>query len=500
MTNTRDISTPLMAVAALTMGAIQLMGHMYAWPFWGSMIVLTVIGFWGLARLIFERTFVKAWSVFGVSLALAYGFGTLNTIASGYVDGSAMYMVSYAGPSSLGRALGLMLLIVAALLYASYVDRNQLIPVEPFTDSERNSTLVVLVLFTIGTFAALATGQLGFAGAQNGSGDSLQVSPLASLVASCLSSIAALAILAYGAQPPSRSRTLALVLCLLLALTQLTQGRRPMMFNALTVLIALFAVRNAKSFLAPKIILGLLLTMAVLAGGSRFYLATRIAGYTLPHDATLTERLESGWDVFTHPQETGLNEQLSENQSTRTFVVGYVGELIAGYDKTGGATNGDLLILNLAAAMPTAIWPGKWRVIADIGSDENACHPKLGMPPWDAANTVITEGLCDFGWTGMFLYPIAMVGVIALANVAVRRANILIRAMMAFSTIKSLLAVEGNMTGYIVDIRNMAILSIGTAALVWLFNGFNKLPLVVHHRQEKLLRKRRVAELRAGKV
>lgn len=500
MTKAPSISPPAMALLALTMGVIQLMGHTYAWPFWGSMVVLTVIGFWGLARLIFVPAFVTAWSVYGVSLALAYGFGTLNTMTSGYVDGSAMYLVNYAGHSSLGRALGIMELIVAALLYIGHIDPNKTIPTEPFTESERSATLVMLVVVCAGTFIALATGQLGFQGVQNGAGDSALVSPLASLVTSCLTPATALAILAYGTQPSSRTRSLVIFLCLLLALTQMTQGRRLLLFNVLTLLMAFFAVRSAKGFFSPKIILALLVTVAVVAGASRFFVSMRIAGYSLPLDATLVERVEGAIDVITRPEQSGLNEHLEQNQSTRTFVVGYVGELIEAYDKSGNTTEGDLLILNVAAAMPTAIWPGKWRIIGQIGSDEMACHAKMGMASWDAANTVITEGLCDFGWTGMFLYPLAMAGLMTLANLAVRRTNILVRALVAFSTIKSLLGVEGVLTGYIVDLRNTAVLAIAAALLVAVFNWYQKQPLVIHKREQNALRKRRLAELRAGRM
>lgn len=500
MDKARDISPPFMAVLALTMGVIQLMGHMYAWPFWCSMVVLTVIGFWGLARLIFVPSFVTAWSVYGVSLALAYGFGTLNTMTSGYVDGSSMYLVNFAGPSSLGRALGIMELIVAALLYIGHVDPIKTIPTEPFTDSERSATLVMLVVVCAGTFTALATGQLGFQGVQNGAGDSALVSPLAALVTSTLTPATALAILAYGTQPNSRARTVVIVLCVLLALTQMTQGRRLLMFNVLTLIMAFFAVRGTKGLFTPKIVVLLALTLALLTGASRFFVSMRIASYSLPTDATLAERIEGAVDVIARPEQSGLNEHLEQNQSTRTFVVGYVGELIEAYDKTGRTTEGDLLILNVATAMPTAIWPGKWRIIYNIGSDETACHAKMGMPTWDAANTVITEGLCDFGWAGMLVYPIAMAGLMTLANLAVRRTNILVRALVGFSTIKSLLGVEGVLTGYIVDLRNTAVLAIGAYVLVHLFNRYQTLPLVVHHRQQKALRQQRLAELRANKL
>jgi len=500
MTRTSSISPPAMALLALTMGAIQLMGHEHSWPFWGSMVVLTAIGFWGLARLVFVPSFVTAWSVYGVSLALAYGFGTLNTITSGYIDGSSIYMVSYASPSGLGRAEGLMLLIVAAMLYIGHIDPNKTIPTEPFTDSERSAALVLLAMVCAGTFIALATGQLGFQGAQTGDEGSVLVSPLASLVASTLTPATALAILAYSTQPSSRARTLAMALCVLLALTQMTQGRRLLMFNVLTLMMAFFAVRGTRGFFTPKILGLILVTLALVVGASRFFVSMRIAGYSLPQHATLMERVEGAIDVITDPEQSGLNEHLKENQSTRTFVLGYVGELIEAYEKTGRTTEGDLLILNVATAMPTAIWPGKWRVIYSIGSDENACHAKLGMPAWDAANTVITEGLCDFGWTGMLLYPLAMAGLVTLANLAVRRTNILVRALVGFATIKSLLGVEGVLAGYIVDLRNTAILAIAAGLLVAGFNWYQKQPLVIHMRQQKALRQRRLAELRADRA
>ncbi len=498
MTKAPSISPLAMALLALTMGVIQLLGHTYAWPMWGSMVVLTMIGFWGLARLIFVPSFVTAWSVYGVSLALAYGFGTLNTMTSGYVDGSAMYLVNFAGPSSIGRALGIMELIVAALLYIGHIDPRKTIPTESFTESERSATVVLLVAIFVGTFVALATGQLGFQGSQNGTGETLQVSPLASLVVSSLTPVTALAILAFGAQPNSRARWLVIFLCLLLALTQMTQGRRLMLFNVLSLLIAFFAVRSIKGLLTPKIVLVLLMSVVTVAGASRFFVSMRIAGYSLPTDATMVDRMAGAWDVITHPGLSNLNEQIEENQSTRTFVVGYVGELIEAYDRTGRTTEGDLLILNLATAMPTAIWPGKWRVISEIRSDEAACHAKLGMAGWDAANTIITEGLCDFGWPGMAVYPLALAGLMTLATIAVRRTNILIRALVGFAIIKSLLGVEGVLTGYIVDLRNTAALAVAAALLVAVFNWYQKQPLVIHQRQQKALRKQRLAELRKG--
>lgn len=481
-------TSPAMAVLAFGMGVLQTISYDHHWLLWASMITLTIIGFWGMARLLFVPSFVTAWSVYGVSLALAYGFGALNTMSSGYVDGSSMYLVNFAGPDALGRAEGIILLIVGALLCIGHLDPNKSIPSQPFTDSERSTAVVIVAAVCLGTLVALATGQLGFQGTQNGTEGSALVSPLASLVTSCLTPATGLAILAYGAQPSSRTRWLVIGLCLIMAMTQMTQGRRLFLFNALTLLMAFFAVRDAKGFFTPKVIVALLVSVAAIAGASRFFVSMRIAGYSLPTDATMSERVAGAWEVITHPEREGLDEHIAQNQSTRTFIVGYVGELIQAYDRTGRTTEGDLLKLNVAAAMPTAIWPGKWRVFNEIGSDEIACHARMGIAAWDAANTVVTEGLCDFGWTGMLSYPIALVGLMTLANLAVRRASVVIRALVVFSTIKSLLGVEGSLTGYIVDLRNTAVLAIASMALVALFNFYQKLPMIQHARRQRVQR------------
>lgn len=478
------------ALLAFAMGVLQSIGYDQTWLLWVSMITLSLIGFWGMTRLLLVPSFVTAWSVYGISLALAYGFGALNTMSSGYVDGSAMYMINFAGLHALGRAEGIILLIVAILLYIGHIDPNKTIPIKTFTENERKTALIIVTLVCTGTWVALVTGKLGFQNAQNASEGVLQVSPLSSLMVSCLTPATGLAILAYGGQQNSRARWLVIAMCLALALTQMTQGRRVFMFNILTAMMAFFAVRNARGFFTPKVIVVLLFSLAAIVGASRFFVSMRVAGYNLPADAALSERIQSGWEVLRNPEQANLDERIAENQGTRTFIIGYVGELLQAHEKTGRTTTGDLLKLNIAASMPTAIWPGKWRVIYELGTDEYACHDKLGLPVWDAANSLVTEGLCDFGLIGMLLYPVALVSLMTLANIAVRRTSVVIRALVAFATINSLLGVEGPLAGYIVDLRNTAIIAIVAATLIAVFNRLQQARLV--HRDERQQSKRTI--------
>lgn len=480
---------PFVSALCLSMGIVQLLDHDALWVLWCSMITLTVIGFWGLGRLIFVAEFVTAWSVYGVSLALAYGFGALNTFTSGYIEGLSILNVTYASFSGIGRAQGAVLLLVSALLFIGHIDSHKLIPRQSFNSKDRQAVLLVLAMVLLGTVLALATGQLGFQGVQTGEDNTALVSPLASLMASTITPVLGLTALVFSNQPASRQRTLALAMGLLLILIMMTQGRRPFLFNMITVFIAFFCTRGIRDLITPKAVIILVVGVLCALGMSRFYLATRTASYTLPASATLMDRLEAGVDALQRPQVYDLDEAVRENQSTRTFVVGYLAELIEAIDATDRSTQGDLLMLNVATAVPTSIWPGKWRVIYQVGSDEIACHAKLGLPAWDAANSILTEGLCDFKWPGLLLYPLAMAAMMTLANLAVRRAPLIVRGLVCFATIGGLLHVEGVLTGYIVGLRNIALMAAVTWSLHVFFQFYSQLPLVKYMRQAQANRR-----------
>jgi hypothetical protein len=444
-------------------GGVQVMGAGSMALLWLSMGGLSAIGFLGLGMFLTVPTFATPWSIYAVSLALGYGFGALNTMVRGYSEGNDLLTLTYANIEALGRAEGGVMLLAATLLLIGHFDKNKLIPRVPFTALEKKTTIWTLLMVALGAVFNLAIGNLGIQGYQGADGGSGQISAFAALTTASLSGVLACSAFGFANETKPRIRqVLVMVLCLILISTLLIMGRRIFMYGMLVGLIGFFATKGAKTFFTFKSVLILLgVAMAVMAA-SRFYFAMRIAGYNATPNMTTIQRVEGAIDVLTNPDIGDFNEKLSENQGSRTFIIGYLAELMLNLENHD-ALGGDVFLLNVAGAVPTVIWPGKWAILAKGGSDEALCHPALGMPIWDASNSALTAGACDFSWLGFFMYPLGITCMFAFFNRMLRRAPTLIRAVACFFTFESLLQVEFVLAGAIVGIRNITVM----CGLIW---------------------------------
>jgi hypothetical protein len=445
-------------------GTLQLLGAGSMGLLWLSVCGLSAVGFLGLGALLTMPTFATPWSINAVSLALGYGFGALNTMLRGYAEGNALLTVTNADIASLGRAEGGVMLVVAALLLIGHLDGNKLTPRVPFSANEQKTTLLVLSIVALGAVFSLATGKLGIQGTLGADEGSGGISAFAALVSGSLAVILACAAFAFANETKPRARQfLVAALCMVLVGTLLIQGRRVFMYGALVGIIGFFAAKGAKKLFTVKSMLILMCMALMVMAASRFYFAMRIAGDNAAPSITLMERLDGAVDVLLHAENEGFNDRLTENEGSRTFIIGYLAELLQMLE-THDALGGDVLILNAATSVPTVIWPGKWAIMARGGSDENLCHPQLGLPLWDAANTSLTAGACDFSWFGLILYPLGVSGLYALFNRLLRGAPTLIKAVACFSTFAGLIQAEITLSSYMVGIRNITVM----CSLIWL--------------------------------
>lgn len=452
------------ALAFFAMGIVQLMDCGPLWLLWCSVSTLSMVGVLGLARLMLVPQFSTPWSVLAVSLSLGYGLGTFNTMASGYVDGLNLLAVTYAGHEEIARAIGALLVLVSIMLCIGEFDPNKLVPSEPLSPADQNSAFLVLLFTVAATVLAVATGALGFQSSMAAEEGSARVSTLGAVVFVSMAPMVATAVYVFAADQGSRLRWLVFLLCLVLLGVLMLQGRRIFMYSMLVSVIAFFAARGTQKFFTVKTFLLLGVVAAVVLTTSKFYFALRMASWSQQGSDGLMELLTRGLDIFMNAGQEGLNERVAENQSTRTFIIGYLAELVAGHE--GHApVGGGLLELGLATAVPTIIWPGKWRVLM-VGSEEAICHPAFGLPGWDAANTIVTGGLCDFGWLGFFLYPMALAGFFSLVVYALRYFNPVPRMLVCFGITYGLFGVENAIASYFVLLRNVLILGALASVLV----------------------------------
>ena len=452
-------------VVCMVVGGIGRLASDVPQMLWISSATLAGVGVVGLLRLIGVAEFATPWSVLAVSYGLAYGLGSLNTFLSGYSTGLDFLSVTYAPRDSVVEATSLLLMLCGTLFFLGEQDSKKLVPSVELDDVSKQMVFWTLILTLLTAILAVLTGQLGFQSDMSGEDGSLRVSVLSNLVVSAMPPVAATALYCVKSLKPS-TRWFAYLLVVGILLILVTQGRRILMYTMVIGMIGYFAGQGFRSLLRPKGLMVLIVGAFIVAIGAKFFFAMRQATYELPKGSSLSELIAVGASKMTGGDQGDLDEKLKENRSTRTFIIGYAAEILFALE-THEPLGGDLMVLGVATAVPTTIWPGKWRIMAQ-GAEEAVCHPRLGMPPYDAANTLVTSGMCDFGGAGMFGYPVLFALMFSLSLFLVRRLDIVSRLVFGFGIVYSLLNAENVLTAFFVVIRNGAILALGMLVLRWL--------------------------------
>ncbi len=161
----------------------------------------------------------------------------------------------------------------------------------------------------------------------------------------------------------------------------------------------------------------------------------------------------------------------TENIRERTFIVGYLAELL---DKTWTIPPlyGQILGFSLQMATPSILSSDKSSLM-EIGFEEGIANPHFGLPVFDVPNTVLTSGISDFGLFGAFLYPL-----LVLVLCKVTQMGLLSRftyppvcLMGTFILVYSLLQVEEALAFHFVIIRDLVI-SVLLMSVIYKVSGF----------------------------
>jgi hypothetical protein len=99
-----------------------------------------------------------------------------------------------------------------------------------------------------------------------------------------------------------------------------------------------------------------------------------------------------------------FNQGLTENLRDRTFIIGYLSELVAA-TPTHAPLYGEDALLCLKLSIPSILYPNK-NAALDVGAEEEIANPQFGLPVTDDANSLLTSGVSDFGVIGAFIYPV----------------------------------------------------------------------------------------------
>ena len=318
--------------------------------------------------------------------------------------------------------------------------------------------MIMLALLLVAALGALATGMLGFQSDVADEEGSARSSAVGALISVAIAPVMAASLHIY-AKDETRTKFIVYCLCVGLLLVQLTQGRRIFIYTAFVGGIAYFSAVGFRKLFSPKIVLALIVVASSFFLASKMFYAMRMATWESTQKQSVPELISRGIENMKDSDRLMLDEQVQDNQNTRTFIIGYLAELTSMIG-IGQPTLGGMLELGAATSVPTVIWPGKWKIMAQ-GTEEGICHPGMGLPVWDAANTILTSGVCDFGWIGFFGYPLALAAVFSFLVLVFKKYLTAVPLyVICFGVIYSLLSVEVVLAGYFSFLRNLTLLAI----------------------------------------
>jgi hypothetical protein len=203
-----------------------------------------------------------------------------------------------------------------------------------------------------------------------------------------------------------------------------------------------------------KLMCGLMVAVVVYMG-SAFFFAFRVANWELGSRAPFASQLSLATEfIITPTLQDRLKVLIYDNIRERTFMIGYLADIIDATQRVG-PLYGKALLYYVRYSVPSVIDPHKDEVLA-FGQVENYVHPLLGLPPVDRPNTIVTDGVTDFGLPGALVYALGLLLVLRLGAWLANRFDVRASNLFALLGIAHLaLAPELPLSGYLAHLRDL---------------------------------------------
>lgn len=422
----------------------------------GALWVFTAVGVAGLARCVLLSSHATIWDILLVSLCLGYGLGSLNTELNWFHLPIDYLRLTWAGPASIAKATALMMLVGTALCVASSLDEHRMFRDIEIRPAQEPWAVWLVPGVTLLAIVQVATGAMGYH--SNVTGEGTSVSPLAALTVGAICPAAALASFSWKRQHGWRRWLMLSSLAALMAI-EAFQGRRVFIYAMVVCLMGYFAANPPRRLFTASQLLSFLMAALLAMAASKAFFALRMATTELGSSHDTAQLLRTGFDILLNAKKTELNEAVADNQNSRTFIVGYLAELVESLEYRE-PLYGDVLMFDVALNVPAALWPEKYRVIS-LGSEEAVANYHLSMPISDQANSIVTAGASDFGVPGIFLYPLALAGLYSLILRGTRRLGGIAHLMITAALVNTLLNVEAATADYFSVLRSVVIVTMG---------------------------------------
>jgi hypothetical protein len=373
-------------------------------------IIAGTLGLAALVLCIIQSRSVKVYDILAAMLLVAYGTGTMNSVITFAIDHQALVADSEITQYWYSRTLGIVLAACGCLHVAGRIDPRGFVFRAPNVTTEDRTRVLIFatsIFCVYGVF--LITGRIGYQGNIGDGTGGPAVSPVSSILTSLVTPAGALALF-VSLRSTGKSRALLVGLALMLLVCQFGGGRRIIWFSSIAYAMVVLLVVRPKSLFGIRSVLIVVIAVFALQALSTFYMAMRMASYTLQHRSsskiTVLQLVPKAIEIYTNDERGDLQASVRENYKTRTFVLDYL-TLIVEREVNHSPLYGDDLRRALIVATPSVLYPGKFRNDF-FESEEPLINPRFGLPVWDDANSVLTAGAADFGLPGIFIYPLVL--------------------------------------------------------------------------------------------
>jgi hypothetical protein len=361
----------------------------------------TAAGGYVLWDIVARKGAIRFSHFFFIADSFGYGLGTLNSwisIPRGGIDLAAFFHKDTATVTKTMAAV----LISSAILCAL----GEVVEKPVFGSGFRiniDGRAIVLILFGTGILGiGYATGVLGYMGAvaKGGGGESV----FATFLAWIFPTLFALTCLVFLDWPKNWMKLFLGLLLLIQFVLIVPTGRRNLIYCILLAAIAArFSSFRPKWSFLKKLSYTALLTIVIAVGATVFFYL-RVAAYGTKRTLSMPERISLAIELYESGKTGKVNSQLTSNLQERTFVLGYLSDLLGASEERQPAMGKDIYH-EFQMIIPGAFWEDKTSLLYQ---EEDIANMQYNFSYIDEANSTLTAGALDFGIWGMILYPLAL--------------------------------------------------------------------------------------------
>lgn len=428
------------------------------------------VGLYTLWEIVVRREPLRFSHIFCVANTVGYGLGVVNSWLSTSRGSLGLAEFFNRDTVAVSQAMAA-ILIASGILYCLGEIYEPPLFARNFRLTLDNRAAAFIAFGTALLLVGFATGKLGYMGstAADNNGHLGFFGELLSWISpTCF----AFSVLCFLEWPKGMVKRFLGVMLALQFILIIPTGRRSLVYFVLLGLIATrFGSFKARWSFAKKIVyVSIVAGLIGVSATAFFYL--RYASWG-KHHVSLAQRISLAVELYESGDTGKANQSLRENLVKRTFVLGYVSDLLDASFRIKPA-EGKNALHEFQLVIPSALWADKSTFLY---SEESVANMTYHFAYRDEANSLYSAGAIDFGIWGMILYPIIVTALFRImAEIVKMNLPDVVAVLVILFFVYAALITEAGLWMRLLTIRDSAVY----AGFLWAFFSIPAIRLKRH--------------------